>query len=418
MTKTTNNLRLAWAMWILSTMFFFTHYFVRVAPSVMITDLLRDFQVSAGALGALASFFYIPYVTAQIPMGMLVDRYGVRAVLPVCITIAAFSVMCFAQTTSIETANWSRFFFGVGSAAAFISAAKIAAAWLPASYLALAMGLTQASGMLGGMIGTGPVAHIMSSVGWRPTFWFFSMIFLALAVIIAVFLRNKPMGAHTAAQVKETPVGWAEIRPLLVHPTTWINAAFCGFIFAPMQLYAEFWGVSYISELHGITAMAAGTAIGATFIGWFVGGPISGWLADRIGRIPVMRLSAIGGLITLPCIMYCSMSYPVLLAMNFLFGLTNTGLVAGYTVAGELHSKRTAGLALAIANMFTILIGAALNPIVGNVLDTLWKKHPVMIDSIPLYPAADYTQALIVLPLCLIAGLICTFFIKETLKKQ
>jgi len=411
-------MRLAWAMWILSTMFFFTHYFVRVAPAVMITDLLRDFHVNAVALGALASFFYIPYVTAQIPMGMLIDRYGVRLVLPICIVISAFSVMLFAQTTSIETANWSRFFFGLGAAAAFISAAKIAAAWFPPAYLALAMGLTQTSGMLGGLIGMGPSAHAMAAVGWRPTFWFFSVIFLTLALVVALFLRNKPASTTTAMHVKEAPVGWAEIRPLVMHPVTWINALFCGFIFAPMQLYAEFWGVAYLSQLNNINAMAAGTAIGTTFIGWCVGGPISGWLADRIGRVPVMRLSAIGGLLTLPCIMYCSLSYPMLLVMNFLFGLTNTGLVAGYTVAGELHSKRTAGLAMAIANMFTILIGAALNPIVGSILDTLWKKHPEIIDGVPFYAAADYTQALVVLPMCLVAGFICTFFIKETLKKS
>ncbi len=107
----------------------------------------------------------------------------------------------------------------------------------------------------------------------------------------------------------------------------------------------------------------------------------------------------------------------MIIALNLIFGLTNSGLVAAYTVAGEMHSAKTAGLALAIANMMTIMVGMIVNPFFGRLLDSLWGQHETIIAGVPVYMASDYRQAMLIMPFSLVAALLCTFYVKETLRK-
>ncbi len=410
---------IAWLMWSAAAAFFFVHYFVRVSPQVILPELMREFEITATALGALGGYFYITYVGFQIPMGLLIDKIGTRIVLSFCIFTACLSTFLFAGASTIEQAYFARCLFGFGAAAAFISSVKLATAWFPSNRLALAVGFTQALGMLGGLVGTAPMPYLLEQFGgWRHTFSGFAYLFLGLGILVALFLRNAPYQiAADIAQPGEKRS--ASYRGIITNPKTWLNAGFCGLVFAPMLLYGEFWGTSYLQGVQGVSVQQAGVAISAIFIGWCLGSPLSGALADRLGRRPVMQLASLGGLLVLPIIMFVpSLPFPVLLGLNFLFGLVNSGLVASYTIAGEMNSKETAGLALAIANMFTILVGMCLNPLVGKILDWRFSEHPQWAEGLPVYLSSDYNAAFLVMPVCLGLAFLSTFWIPETLKKK
>src|SRR3990167_6635849 len=85
------NLR-PWFIWGLGAAFFFIEYFARIAPSIMAPDLMRTFNVTAFGLGSLSAYFYTSYLGMQIPVGMLIDKYGLHKLL----TISAF--ICFTTT--------------------------------------------------------------------------------------------------------------------------------------------------------------------------------------------------------------------------------------------------------------------------------------------------------------------------------
>ena len=407
---------LGWMMWSMGAAFFFLHYFIRVAPSVIIPELMRDFQVTASQMGAIAFYFYLAYVGAQIPLGILVDRWGVRYLLATCVLLSGVCTYLLTLSTHIEMVYLLRFGFGLGAAIAFVSAAKLAKTWLPASHFALALGLTQALGMFGGWIGTAPMAFIMESYGWRATFASFSWLFLALALLVVFFVRNSPNQAQGIKDANES-ASFSDLKAVLLCPRTWINASFCGLLFLPMAIYGEFWSVHVMEQTQGITHTQAGFAASAIFIGWCIGGPLSGWIADRVGRLPVMRWGSIGCLIVLPILIYVPLPFFLILAFNLAFGLCNSTLVASYTVAGEMHSTKTSGLALAIANMMTIAFGMFISPLFGRLLDISWATHATMIDSVPVYLAGDFQHTMMMLPAAVVLALICTFFIKETLQK-
>ncbi len=119
------------------------------------------------------------------------------------------------------------------------------------------------------------------------------------------------------------------------------------------------------------------------------------------------------GLILFPIIFYVpDLPLAWIMICMFLFGLTNTGLVASYAAAGELHSSENAGFSMAIANMFSILIGAALMPVLGKLVEWQASTH---ITGSHIYASGDYQRATYILPICLLLAVICSCFVKETL---
>lgn len=127
-----------------------------------------------------------------------------------------------------------------------------------------------------------------------------------------------------------------------------------------------------------------------------------------------MILSATAGLILLPTIFYTpNLPSGLIMLFMFLYGFSNTGLIASYAAAGELHHKEHAGFSMAIANMFSVLVGAMLMPLLGWLLE--WHAASHMLGDRIIYTISDYQRSTLMLPLCMLLAVICAFFTQETL---
>src|SRR3989338_3340653 len=138
-----------WVVWALAASFFLFEYVTRVAPSVMANQLMQEFHVYALGLGALSAFFYYPYIVMQVPVGMLVDRFGPRRLLTVMVLMCALSNFIFGIAHNIWMADLGRFLMGFSSAFAFVSCLKLATSWFYPIRFPLLAGITQALGMVG-----------------------------------------------------------------------------------------------------------------------------------------------------------------------------------------------------------------------------------------------------------------------------
>lgn len=413
-----------WAIWGLAAFFFFSHYVIRVTPGHISHELQAVFINSTKSdVGIIGSSFYFPYIAMQMPVGYLVDKFGSRLLLTLAALICSLSAFLFAHASLLTTIIASRVLLGFASATAFIAALKLITVWFEPKKLALLVGITQALGMVGAAAGARIAPYLNAQMGWQNMFHVYVSLFFVLAVLIFAIIRNRPKQAHLTlldAPILEPAVPPAKHIPLtqvILNKYTWINALYAGCIFAPTDAMGEFWGQEFLQHIHHLSPTQASHAIFYLFVGWAIGGPLAGTLADHYGRRPVMLFSAISGCVLLPFLFYVPLPHPTLLmGLLFLYGLTNTGLVASYTVAGELNKKEHSGFSIAIANMLSVLIGALLMPVLGHLIDLQAAQSTAL--GIPYDTTQHYMRATYLLPVFLFTALICAFFSKETLKES
>jgi len=401
-----------WLIWSLAASIFFIQYFPRVAPSIMMPQLMSTFHISGALFGSMSAMYLYAYVPMQIPVGMLMDRFSVRWLLGGTALIAGLGCALFSISDSLWVAQLARFLTGFGAAFGFVGGMKIASLWFSPSKLGLLAGLTQALGMLGAALGEAPVTVFMKQYGWRSTVLVMGVVIVLLAILIFLIVRDKKEDAHKA-EVLEKPDFWEGLVIVFKNPQSWINGLYLGLLYAPIMAFAELWGVSFMVHADGISHEAAALADGFMFLGWAIGGPLIGLLSDRIKkRKPLMYLSAALNCFLLLFVIYGTFSTINLSILLFVIGFTNTGVGVGYAVSGEINPRHVAGTSIAFANFCSIVVGMSFEPLVGKLLDMSWDGK--LIDKIPYYTVSDYQSALLILPITALAALIVVLFIKET----
>lgn len=406
-----------WIIWGLGATFFFSEYLGRVAPGVVVPELSQEFHVSALMLGALSSMFLWPYIIMQMPVGMLVDRYSSRILLCVMAAITGLGCITFAISPGLFVAQLGRFLMGFGASFAFVGALKLATMWFSPTRFGLLAGFTQALGMLGAAIGAGPLSVVVVGLGWRNTMWLIGGFLILIALLIGLIVRDNAIihhAEHSSHEKQPHLSFWQAFSRVLKNPQSWLNGIYVGLIYAPTGAFAEFWGTTYIQHNNGFDKIHAAEAVSCIFLGWALGGPLVGLLSDRIERRkPVMYGSAFFSLITMTAALYWpNVSLPMLFLLMFLYGLANTGVGVSYALAGEINERRVSGTSLAFANMASIIIAAAFQPLIGWFLDLQWDGTNV--GGVPVYSVEAYRYAVLALPICLGLGLISTYFVKET----
>src|ERR1700761_4031433 len=159
---------LPWAIWVLSALFVVFNYVQQVVPDIIAPDLLGVFKASDATLGNIAAVYFYAYAIFQIPVGLIVDRYGTRWPLIIAIALAGLGALAFSRADGSGSAEIARFFMGASSAFSFIGCLKLAQEWFPPSRFSTLAGMTNTAGMIGAA-SSAPVATVVSVVGWRAT---------------------------------------------------------------------------------------------------------------------------------------------------------------------------------------------------------------------------------------------------------
>lgn len=406
-------LTFAWIVWGLAASFYFADYLARVAPSVMHQSLQMAFGINEAGFGILMASFYVPYIFMQIPVGLTVDRFSIRRLLTCMSLLTALGCLVFGIAQHLAVAAVGRMLIGFSAAFAFISALRLATSWFPPLMLGLLAGLTQALGMLGAASGAAPVSFLVDHVGWRGSLFLMAALFVLLAILLYQFVQDAPKNAYTHTAVTPHLSIGQSLKRVLIHQQTWLNACYAGFLFAPLAVLGEALGPAYLQYGRGFSAHEAAFATGLIFLGWVVGGPVTGWLSDRLGkRKPILIGSALSGIFFTTLIVYLPhLSLSAAYLLLFLLGFTNTGVAIAYAVSTELHDRAVVGTAIAFTNMMSIFVGASMQPLVGHLIDIGAGGRSFNVATLTL---TDFQFGLKLLPLCSVLAFILGLLVKET----
>ncbi len=406
----------AWVIWSLAATAFGFAFFQRVAPSVMVADLMRDFAFGGAGLGYLSALYFYPYVLLQIPLGALLDRLGARALLTAALTIAAAGSVLFGMAETLPTAYMGRFLIGAGAAVGFIASLALAAKWFAPQRFAFLAGLSMFFGMISGMMAQGPLALFIEQFGWRMSMIGAGGFAAVLALLVFVFVRNAP---EKSAAEKAAPVAsWGEVWTGLLRAArtreVWQIALVAMAMAGPMLSIGGLWGTPYLMSAYDLPRPEAAFYVSLMLLGWAIGAPFSGWLSDRIRRRKVL-LSGFAALLTL-CVALLvfapALSLWLSAAAMALIGFSGAAMAITFALAREVTRPQINGSVTGIVNGMTVAAGAVLQPLVGLILDQVWNG--ALEQGSRVYQAQDYRLAFGLILAWAFAGFLMTLTLRET----
>src|SRR5512134_2819362 len=184
---------------------YFLSFFFRNVNAVISRDLASEFALSSSDLGFLTSMYLLAFAAFQLPLGVLLDRYGPRRVVAALMSIAGAGALVFGLAQDFVTLSAGRALIGLGVSGGLMGAIKAFTLWFPLSRLASLNGLYLAVGGIGGLSATAPVEALLGPLGWRALFYCVAGLSVAAAALIFFIVPEKPLpgrGETLATQIR------------------------------------------------------------------------------------------------------------------------------------------------------------------------------------------------------------------------
>ncbi len=406
--------RNAYTLWGIGALFYLYQFVLRLAPSVMMEDLMRDFSIDATGFAALGSIAMLSYSACQIPLGLFADRYGVRRSILIFLSFCIGGTLIFSLSSTLLGAQVGRFLIGVGSAAAFLCTSKILNHVFPREKCATMLGLTMVVGTIGALNGGLPLCALINRVGWRSALLIMCGIGFILLGVVAWFLKDP------SQQKQANALSLSYSLKLVFHKKAcWIFATTAIGLYIAICVLGDLWGVAFMMKTHGIERALAVELVSTLYVGLCVGCFVIPWMSDRIKRAKPLVIISILCLLCLLSVLLAPISLPFGLyyPLFSLIGFFSGAEMLCFAGACKAVSSSVAGLITGFINGLVMMGGALAQQSVGVLLDWLWAGERGA-NGIKIYTISDYRLALSLMIPIIVMALCASLFIKDTHPQQ
>ncbi|MEU6644869.1 MFS transporter [Saccharomonospora sp. NPDC046836] len=277
----------SWLIWLTAAFVYVLAVFHRTSFGVAGLEAADRFQVGATALSTFTVLQLGVYAAMQIPTGVIVDRFGPRAVLTAALVFLGSGQVLLAVADTYALGLIARAVLGVGDAMTFVSVLRLAANHFPARQYMLVTALTGALGFAGNLAATVPLSLLLSGPGWLPTFLVAGLVTVVFVAVVQWRVHDTPTARTTESlPVPARAVGRQVLTAVRVPGTRlgfWTH-------FSTMfgsNVLVMLWGVPFLVQGQGYSVTTASSLLVVFVVGAMLGGPV---LGGFIGRRPEARM--------------------------------------------------------------------------------------------------------------------------------
>ena len=346
------------------------------------------FGISASVLSLFSVLQLAVYAAMQVPVGVLLDRWGSRRMILTGAALMAAGQVALATAHHVPTAVLARVLVGAGDAMTFISVLRVVAVWFPSRQAPLITQLTGVLGQVGQIAATYPLVALLRHVGWTTSYVGAAAVSVLVAMLVLAVLRAEP-----APRAERGPV-----RPHLLdawreHGTrlglwTHFTTQFSGTVFALL------WGYPFLVEGEGLSPSAAGALLTLLVLSGMAVAPVLGRLT---GRWPLRRsaltLTIVGTSITMWTVV---LAWPgrapiaVLALLVVVLGTNGPGSMIGFDYARTFNPPLRLGSASGIVNVGGFVASLTTILLIGIVLDVTGAAGTSALDGFRAAFAVQY----------------------------
>ncbi|HEU4855979.1 MAG TPA: MFS transporter [Rhodanobacteraceae bacterium] len=364
----------AWGVWGAAAGIYFVAVFHRTSLSVAGIAAAERFHASPSQLATFMGLQLIVYAAMQLPVGILLDRFGSRRLLTGGIALMTAGQLGFAVSPSYPLALLSRVIVGLGDAMTFLSVLRLVAVWFPEARKPLLTQLTAIAGQLGAMLAALPIVGALHRFGWAPTYAGAAIIGLVVGGVMYVVVIDQPTPTD-APRADSLRMLLRGVQDCWSRPYTRVGAwIYCACLFFP-SLLTLLWGYPYLVDGHGASPQLAAALLTMLLLVSIAGGPIVGAL---VGRWPRVRLPLVCWWLAAAIVAWTLVlvwpgpapSWTLVLLMVVAGAGSPIGLV-GFDFASTSTPATQVGAAMALVNVTGYAATIAVIFGIGLVLDLL-----------------------------------------------
>jgi len=356
----------------LCSLFLFIKYIAQLFPSLIGISLMHDFAFTGLELGILASSYYYSYSFMQIISGWILDRFSMRFAASMAIGLMGLGLLFFPDTHSLLGMCLARVLMGMGASFATVLYMKSAALLTSPRAFGMVSSFLATATMLGAAAGGAPLAYFFHQVSWQNGLEYTGIFTLILGLLsFCFFPHNFPNEA-----LLEKKTSFKQSRLVFLNPQNWLLLAYSGLAFSPIVIIGGVWGSPFLILKYHTSIQSVSYLLSLMFIGLAVGAPFWAYLSMRIqNRKAMMQTANLLAFISLAFIIYAPVTYSFSMGLFFLLGFFVGCFMLSFQICREINPVSLLGLSFAFMNTGEGIVGALVEPLVGEVLDFLKPIH-------------------------------------------
>ncbi|HSP38377.1 MAG TPA: MFS transporter [Frankiaceae bacterium] len=367
--------RRAWFVWALAVLAYAVAVFDRGSLGVSAVDAQHRFGASAAELSLFVVLQLAVYASLQVPVGILLDRFGTRIMVAAGALVMATGQALLGTTTNISLAVLARALVGAGDAMTFISVLRLIPTWFAPKRAPVVTQLTGILGQLGQVAAAYPLVAVLDGFGWEPAFVGAAAVSLVIAAAVLAAVRDSPPGTTPERTTISLPAVRRVLGETWREPGTRIGlwthfvAQFSGNVFGLL------WGYPFLVVGQGLSPTTAGLLIGLlVLVGMGVGPTLGALAAAWPLRRSVLVFTVVGASATAWAVV---LLWPgraplwLLVLLVVVLASNGPGSLLGFDYARTENPQARLGSASGIVNVGGFIASLILIFAIGTILDLL-----------------------------------------------
>lgn len=349
---------------------YFLSYLFRVVNAVLAPDLAADIGVGPSALGLLTSVYFITFASFQLPLGVLLDRYGPRKTEAVLLMFAAIGAFLFSQAESLTGLVIGRAFIGFGVSACLMASFKAYTVWFDRSKWPLINGFQMAAGGLGALAATSPVEWLVSVSDWRAVF----LMLTGLSVLIGLLVLTVVPEKKTTVTSESLASQLEGIREVFTSLKFWHIAPVVTLSQAAFLSIQGLWAGPWLRDVVGLERGVAASVLFWVAVAMICGFIGLGYLAARLARwgiSPAFTSAVCMGLFMVVQLLVLITPPSWYLVNWMIFGFIGTSGIIAYAGLSQLFEVRLSGRVTTSVNMLVFVATFAAQWMIGIIIE-MW----------------------------------------------
>jgi len=353
---------------------YFFSYLYRVVNAVIAPNLVADLGLGPADLGLLTSTYFLTFAAFQLPLGVLLDRFGSRKAEASLLLFAAVGAFIFATADSVPGLIVGRALIGFGVSSCLMAAFTAFVTWFPRERLPLVNGIQVAVGGLGALTGTTPVEAALQITDWRIVFTLLAVLTLGVAAAI-YFVVPERKSEGSGATLKEQVRG---IGTVYKSPVFWRISPWSVTSQATFMAIQTLWAGPWLRDVAGYDRMAMAEGLLLIAAAMVVGFALIGALAARLSRSGIKPLyvsvCGMGSFMVIQGLILLHIT-SLTLPLWILFGFFGSAGVLNYAILSQSFPANLAGRVNTGLNVMVFVVAFGGQWGIGEIIN-LWPVLP------------------------------------------